>query len=158
MPTKKPASKTKQQIHAGRDVNIVELGTKANAAQVAAGETVKQNKTLQAAPESRDVAIISDAVRVAAQVEPAPVAQMTLDREIKMLRRMTKKVARLIKNADSERAPVLLNALSMASTRVAVLLKAQKDLTGKDSDVAELLLETAQLVLQEKRAQGGGNH
>lgn len=156
MPSQKRTSKRKPQLRVGRDVNIVQLGVNAKADQVAAGEMVKQNTALQPAPDPRDAAIVANAVR-AAELELGLVADATLDEEIKMLRKFTKHVAQLIEDAEPERAPALLNALSLATTRVAKLLKAQRELTGKRGGLATLLQKAFREVLAEKRARAGGN-
>jgi hypothetical protein len=146
--------KTKQRIQAGRDVNLVELGVNAMADQVAAGETVKQKQSPQLVPTSRDMTIASNALRAAAELASEPSADATLNEEIKMLRQLTKQVASLIQDAEPDRAPALLNALSLAATRVAKLLKAQKELSGKSGGLVELLQRALREVLEEKRAKG----
>lgn len=151
MSRKKATSTNQQRINAGRDVNIVALGAQAKADQVAAGEAVKQKTTRPAAPASRDLAIASNALRAAA-LEMEPLAGASLSEEIKMLRRYTKQVGQFIEKAEPERAAALLNALSLAMTRVANLLKAQKELSGKSGGLVELLQRALHEVLEEQSA------
>jgi len=82
-----------------------------------------------------------------------PTAAATLEEEIKMLRKITKRVSQLMEKASPEQLVPLLDKLGAANIRVASLLKTQNMLVGKQGGLAEMLDKALEEL--EGKAEGG---
>lgn len=135
-------------------MNIVEIGAHAHAEQAAAGQAVEQEKITPHEGITPPANVPPPAERAAIRPLPEPTAIIDLEEEIKMVRKAANRVAQLLEDSDPERLIRILNTLSVATTRVATLLRVQRVLTGKEGELKEMFQQVLSETREELEAEG----